>query len=67
MDDTSVRVSLAHLNQLFAMADECLDMRFHEYSSPPSNEEKELMLHLCRLLGREVPILFVSKFGWTLD
>lgn len=55
------------LMQLIELAEDSIYTSESEFSNPPTDEERGLMLSLYRLVGKEVPPFFVRNFGWKLE
>jgi hypothetical protein len=59
-------ISRDQLTQLIELAEEDLVTQYSEFSNDPTNKDRELMLSLYRLVGKEVPPFFARTFGWSL-
>ena len=55
------------LLKLIELAEDAIQVRDEEYSNDPTDEERELMLSLYRLVGKDVPEYFRRIFGWKID
>ena len=66
MSDNTLPVPLSQLLQLIELAESALIMQYTEFSNGPTDEDRDLMLSLWRLVGKEVPPYFFRYFGWTL-
>ena len=63
--NSEIPISRDKLMQLLELAEDSLFTRYSEFSSNPTDEERELLLSLYRLAGKEVPPYFAETFGWT--
>ena len=55
------------LMRLIELAEELLWVQYSEYSNHPTDGDRELMLSLWRLVGKEVPSFFARKFDWKIE
>jgi len=63
--DTHYVLSENQLMQLMELAEDELITRYEEFSESPTNDERELMLSLYRLVEKDVSIYFARIFGWA--
>ena len=63
--NSEISISRDKLMQLLEVAEEALYLQYSEFSNTPTDEERELLLSLYRLAGKEVPPYFAKTFGWT--
>jgi len=53
------------LEQLAELAEWSLHTQFQEFSNPPSDEDRQLMLLVWTMLSKDVPPFFARQFGWN--
>lgn len=67
MSDEMVSVPRDQLMDLIYLAEEALYTQDTEFSDPPTDKDRDLMLSLYRLVGKEIPPFFSRTLGWRLD
>lgn len=60
-----VTITREDFDKLLYLAEEALDLRYSEFSNDPTDEDRELMLKMWALIGKDVPGFFCRNFGWT--
>lgn len=60
-----ISVPRSQLIRLIELTEDDLLAQYSEFSNDPTDEDRELMLSLYRLVGKEVPEFFRRTFGWT--
>jgi len=62
-----VPVPRDQLLHVIELAENSIYMSESEFNDPPTSQQRDLMLSLYRLVGKEVPPFFARHFGWKLE
>ena len=60
-----IEIEKQQLFDLLMLAEEALSIQYQEFSNSPTDEDRELMLSMYRLAGKEVPDFFQRTFQWS--
>ena len=61
-----LEVPREQLLALLELAEDSIDVQYGEFSNRPSEEDRDLMLAMWRVAGKEVPEFFRRTFGWKI-
>jgi hypothetical protein len=61
-----VTITREQFDKLVYLAEDSLSLNYYETTrTPPPHEDRDLMLAMWKLAGKEVPGFFARTFGWA--